>query len=110
MIGTRSNWDEGNLLSYRKALQLRPDQAAVHSSLLQVMNLHPNQSSETIAEERRRWHRQFGKTVSRFIFSYANAPDPDRRLRIGYVSPHFPRSHSCQERDALFLHHDRGQF
>jgi predicted O-linked N-acetylglucosamine transferase (SPINDLY family) len=59
-----------------------------------------------IAEEHRRWNHLHARPLGQFIQSHANDRSPERRLRIGYVSPDF-REHSV----AFFLaglleHHD----
>ena len=49
------------------------------------------------SEEFRRWNQQHAAPLAKFIQPHRNDRSPDRRLRIGYVSPDF-RNH-CQ---ALF--------
>ena len=40
-----------------------------------------------IHEEHRRWNRQHAEPLKKFIQPHTNDRNPDRRLRIGYVSP-----------------------
>jgi predicted O-linked N-acetylglucosamine transferase (SPINDLY family) len=42
-----------------------------------------------IFEEQRRWEQRFGESLRRSICSHTNDRRPERRLRIGYVSPDF---------------------
>lgn len=75
----------------RQASQLDPDSAALRSSLLSLQLYLVEASAESLLAET----RQFGDLVARRVVVYtdwANAPDPERCLRIGFVSPDF-RTH-----------------
>jgi protein O-GlcNAc transferase len=39
--------------------------------------------------ESQNWHRQHAEPLAQLIAPHANDPNPDRRLRIGYISPDF---------------------
>ena len=94
--------------AYRRAAALRPDWAGAWSNALLVLNYTERDASEIFER-----HREFG---FRFCVSgapsigFSNTVDPERTLRIGYVSGDF-RAHSV----AYFLvsilgHHDRSLF
>ncbi|MGD0390401.1 MAG: tetratricopeptide repeat protein [Tepidisphaeraceae bacterium] len=98
------------IASYRQAIRLRPDFAEAHHNLLYTLHYHPGYDARTIYEEARRWNRQYGEPLRRFIRPHANNRDPDRRLRIGYVSADF-RLHSVSWfLLPLFRHHDHGAY
>ncbi|MBT4741424.1 MAG: tetratricopeptide repeat protein, partial [Rhodospirillaceae bacterium] len=91
------------LMNLDAAAALSPASRTIASSRLYTMNFLETISPEDIA----RAHLLWPGADSRRIASFANAPMPDRVLRIGYVSSDF-RHHSC----ANFLlplieHHDR---
>ncbi len=92
---------------YRQALQLRPGDAAIHSSLLMTLNYLEGVSAAELVGE----HRQFGvRRASRNVPARARPDAADRRLRIGYVSPDF-RNHSVAFFiEPLLARHDRKRF
>lgn len=71
---------------YRQALQIQPDFAMAHSNLVFVMHYDPAQEAETIFEEHRRWAAQHATPLARWIRPHYNKANPERPVRIGYVS------------------------
>jgi protein O-GlcNAc transferase len=95
------------IASFRQAIRLWPDKAAAHSSLLVSLHYHPSQDAETIYEEHRRWNEQHAEPLTKFIQPHANSRDPNRPLRVGYVSPDFCRHPVGLYMAPLLAHHDR---
>ena len=77
------------ITAFRTALLLRPDDAQVHSNLIFTLNYHPRYDARAIQEECARWNQQHAEPLRGLIQPHANRPDPDRQLRIGYVSSGF---------------------
>jgi predicted O-linked N-acetylglucosamine transferase (SPINDLY family) len=105
----RSQLDDA-IAAYRVALRLKPDDAHVHSNLVRILHYHPGYDLEAIRDECRRWNARHAEPLTGDVRPHANLPDPERRLRIGYVSPDF-RDHA----DAFFVvpllsSHDHRQF
>jgi protein O-GlcNAc transferase len=75
------------LACFRRAMQLQPDYADAHSNWLYTLAFCPEYDARMICEEHRRWNRLHAQPLAMFIQPHANDPAPERRLRIGYVSP-----------------------
>jgi len=98
------------LACYRRALESRPELVRVHSSLLYTLHYCPGYDARTICEEHRRWNRQHAEPLAKLCQPHLNGRDPDRRLRIGYISPDF-RNHPLPIiAGPLFGSHDHRNF
>jgi len=108
----------------RHAMALRPGSAVAHSNLIFALHLHPDYDAGRIAEELRHWNRQHaeplqssGPTDSSSAGGAAKPwailvtdRSPERRLRIGYVSPDLRDHVVGRNMLPLFKHHDRQRF
>jgi protein O-GlcNAc transferase len=96
--------------AYRRTLELRPDWSTLHSNILYVMPFAPNTTDENLLAEAQAWNRAYAEPLQASIVSYDNERTAERRLRVGYVSPHY--FNHCQSffTVPLFSHHDRQQF
>ena len=71
---------------YREGIRLRPDSSALESSLLYALNLDPSVDAKALLDAHRLW-------AVRHVPERPDGPAPDqdrapqRRLRVGYVSP-----------------------
>lgn len=59
------------------------------SNYLYALHFSPRLDPALLAAEHRRWDEQFGTLPLRAARPHDHAPDPDKRLRVGYVSPNF---------------------
>jgi predicted O-linked N-acetylglucosamine transferase (SPINDLY family) len=97
------------LTSYRRALEIKPDYSAAHGNLLFALNYHPDLGAEDIYQAYREYDVQRGLPLRSTWRAHSNDRNPDRRLRIGYVSPDF-RRHSCRFFvEPLLAHHDKSK-
>ena len=108
-----SRWDMGELdpaiAGYHRALQLKPDYADARSNLLLALHYVAGLDPEAIFREHRTWGELHARPWEEKLATHANDPNPERRLRIGYVSPDF-RLHSVASFfENLLSHHDRAE-
>ena len=90
---------------YREALRLAPDSYSTHSNVLFCLCHDPASSAADLFEEHRRWGDLHGTPAEPFA-PHGNDRAPDRRLRIGYVSPDF-RAHAVASFvEPLLRNHD----
>ncbi len=93
--------------AYRRALAAKPDYVKAHSNLLFCLNYAPDLPAEAIFAEYRRWNERHAKPLAPAEPRYAVARDPERRLRVGYVSPDLRRHSARHFIEPLFERHDR---
>ena len=101
---------EDAIFSYKKALQLKPDFPLAHSNLL--LSLHYNDSIDPVQLflQHKQWAAQQATQLATTIQPHLNDGSPDRRLRIGYLSPDF-RTHSVAYFiEPVLTSHDRTAF
>jgi len=74
-----------------KMIEVRPWDAKLHSHLLFILHHLPDLAPQMILQEHKRWAR-IHTPASHPRTSHSNIPEPNRKLRIGYISPDF-RTH-----------------
>jgi predicted O-linked N-acetylglucosamine transferase (SPINDLY family) len=85
----------------RQAVARAPERARIHSSYLANLHYMPDLNPEMLFAEHKRWG-QIHAPAERARTSHRNNPDPDRKLRIGYISADF-RTHSVAYNFMAFL-------
>jgi predicted O-linked N-acetylglucosamine transferase (SPINDLY family) len=73
--------------AYRRALQLNPDLAGVHSNLLLSLQNRPDVTLARLAAAHDEFERALAAPLRPTSRRHENSRDPERRLRIGLVSP-----------------------
>jgi protein O-GlcNAc transferase len=82
--------DEG-VACYAQALAIDPDLTEAHSNLLFAELYRPGHTHETVARLHAKWDDAFGAKRRVAGPEHPNSAIPDKRLRIGWVSPNFGR-------------------
>jgi protein O-GlcNAc transferase len=94
----------------KRALAINPDGAVAHTNLIFALNFVPTATAAEHQAERARWDERHARRFADLIRPHTNEPDPQRRLRIGYVSSHFCHQAATFAFAGVILHHDREQF
>jgi protein O-GlcNAc transferase len=87
----RGDLDEA-LASMKRSIELRPD-PQTHSNVMMAVNYHPAYTPAEHLAAHRGWAELHEKPHRARWKPHDNDRSPDRRLRVGYVSPDF-RGHS----------------
>lgn len=74
---------------FNKALELESDFEGAFSNLLFSLNYHPDKSAEEIYEAYEEYNKRFVLPFSRYHKGHVNVKNPNRRLKVGYVSGDF---------------------
>jgi protein O-GlcNAc transferase len=96
--------------AFRRAMQLQPDLVIANNSLIYTLQFHPDIDTETLDIERAKWQAKHAEPLRRFRRPHGNDRAPDRRLRIGYVSPDFRTHAESFFTVPLLEHHDHDRF
>lgn len=94
---------------YRAALALRPS-AATHSNLIFALNFDPAADAAVHQAERAAWQARYARLPATTWAPHRNPPDPERRLRIGYLSSHFRHQAATYAFAGVILARDREAF
>lgn len=95
---------------FRRAMELDPAFTKPHCNLIFTQDLLPDIDQAEQQAERKRWNAKFIRPLEARIRPHLNDRDPERRLRIGYVSADFCRHSASQGFASLLLEHDRTNF
>ena len=93
----------------RRVTRVYPNSAEAHSKYLLCVNYLPQPDPQNLYEEHRRWGEMHTKNLACYT-RYENPIDPERPLRIAYLSPDL-RAHSVAHFiEPVLAHHDRSRF
>jgi protein O-GlcNAc transferase len=94
----------------RRALAIDADFGPAHSNLLACLNYLPDMSTAEILAEHRRFGARLEAPLRAHWRAHDNARDPDRRLRIGYVSGDFREHAMAFSISPVLARHDPESF
>lgn len=105
------NLAEG-LVRLRRALDLSPSDARIHANYIYALDLDPETDAASALAERRRFQERQATRLGQASAEaprFPNAPDPERRIRVGYVSADFRAHSAAQVSLPLIQSHDRSR-
>jgi len=95
---------EEAIISFGRAVALKPNDVGTNSNLLLTLNYRVTSSPDEIYAAHRSWGSRYDTAAPK---TYRNDCNPERRLRIGYVSPDFRRHSVPFFFEPLLREHDR---
>lgn len=100
---------ETAIACFQRAIALEPHHRA-HSNVLQAMHYHPHLGTAALFAEARRWHERYAAPLRAAWLPHDNPRDPERRLRLGYVSADLRHHPVGWFMEPVLAHHDRAHF
>ncbi|WP_052293838.1 tetratricopeptide repeat protein [Azospirillum sp. B510] len=95
---------------FQKGLGVHPTHAIMHSNLAFALNYTADVPVEMIYRVHRHWAERHADPLLPAGRAHANDPRPDRKLRIGYVSPDFCAHSVSFFVEPVIREHDRAAF
>ena len=93
----------------RQVLSCKPDYVEAHSNLIYALDVTDGASASTLLDERKRWDEVHAAPLMQHR-AYIHTPDPERRLRIGYVSADLKDTSTPKVFGAMLVKFDRSRF
>ncbi|HEX5245369.1 MAG TPA: hypothetical protein VFW23_19060, partial [Tepidisphaeraceae bacterium] len=94
---------------YRRAAELSKE-ARVAGNVLYTLHFHPDYDRRRLADEHEAWRQTYAQSLENQPMRHGNDRSPDRRLRVGYVSPDFREHPVGRFMQTLLAHHRHDQF
>ncbi|MBF0380247.1 MAG: tetratricopeptide repeat protein [Magnetococcales bacterium] len=96
--------------SYRKAIAIAPNFTICHNNLICCIDLYTNRADDLFKIERDRWAKQHAAPLRASWPALKNSPDPEKKLRIGYVGADFKHHSAAHIFGSVLLNYDSDQF
>ncbi len=94
----------------REAIRRNPGSPALYSTLLLTLHYSPKITPAQMFAEHQEFSRRFCQKLSESIEPHTNSRDPDRPLRIGFLSGDFKQHPVAKFILPVMQHHDREKF
>jgi protein O-GlcNAc transferase len=98
------------ITSFRQALQVKPDYAEAHSNLIFALDFSESEDVASLQAERKAWGERHAASLYQQQRAFGNSLDPERRLRIGYVSADFREHSAARAFEGMLFYFDRQQY
>lgn len=94
--------------TYAAAWKVAPDRADIHEHMLLNLLYIPGKPAKEIAEAHRQWgNAHMARLGGNDTSNHPNEPDPERPLRVGYVSPDLRAHPVAFFMEPVLAHYDR---
>ncbi len=100
---------EQALAAMRRVHVLEPGDVDAHSTMLFLLSCTELLPREEVAQEYRRWGELHADSLTAAAAPHANSRDPERQLRIGYVSADLRRHALAYFAEPFLAEHDRSR-
>jgi predicted O-linked N-acetylglucosamine transferase (SPINDLY family) len=101
---------EEAIASLEQAIAHHPDCDVLHSNRLYSLHFRERDDPQSILQAHLRWNAQIAAPLLPSMPQHSNDPDPDRRLRIGYVSADFREHCQAMFTIPLLSRHNHSEF
>jgi len=92
------------------AMKINPAFHEAHSNRIYLQQFHPKYAPAALAAELKNWEALHAAPLKKYIRTFDNDRTPERKLRIGYVSPDFYRQSKAHFIVPLLQGHDHAAF
>ena len=96
--------------SYENALRITPNFIQAYDNLLFAQFYLPDVNNEKILEFHRQWDKKLALLPSVRISPQLNSPDPEKLLKVGYVSPDLGHHPVGNLLSSVLSNHDKKKF
>ena len=97
----------GAIACFRRALALKPDYSVAHGNLAYALSYDPAATPEDLLAIHRDWDARHAQRFRAEWRPHANDRNPDRPIRIGFVSADLYRHPIGYFMEPVLAHHDR---
>jgi predicted O-linked N-acetylglucosamine transferase (SPINDLY family) len=94
----------------RRVVALQPDDARVHSALLLSLAYLPASDPAALLREHQTWAARHADVLTAAAPPHGNRPEPERLLRVGYVSPDLRQHPVAFFLEPILAHRTRTDF
>ena len=103
------------LMNYKAAHELTPQDALIHSNYLFISNFVPHPDPMNLFKEHKKFSEKYESSIRKHNHDAEMAVsvlqrDPNRRLRIGYLSPDFRQHSVAHFIEPVLAEHDQSKF
>lgn len=101
---------EAAVTCYERVLELQPDNATAYSNMLFTMNYSAHYTPREIFHRHLEFSKRLAEPLARYSGQYVNRREPNRKIRIGYISPDFRAGSVPLFAEQFFACHDGENF